>query len=457
VPRYAEMKRLGKSLLTWIPIAVKLGGTYRQWRSFLQKAERWPPERIRTWQTQRLRGIVRHAWDNCEGYRELYGKAGVTPNDIQDVADLHHLPCVTKQMLQNAVEAFSVSLRGRRYIATGGSTGIPLGFYVTRTNTQIENAFIHAGWRWTGWKPGRCTAVLRGAFVGSRAQLWEYDPYWRRLNLTSYHLAPEALPVYLEVLQRFRPDMLQAYPSACLLLADLLESCSRPVELPFQVIMLGSENLYDWQVEKFSRVFPRARLASWYGHTERTVLAPWCEHRRAFHCWPFYGLTEVLDEEGREVSEGEEGEIVGTSFHMMATPFIRYRTMDMAVKGPPRCTDCGRNFQILNHMLGRQQEVIVTAGGRYISMTAINMHDRIFDALKQFQFLQQEPGRVIFRYVAKHPPLPVDAEACIRHGLQRKLGEDMELLLQSVVEIPLTSRGKMCFLEQRLPIRYGDR
>jgi hypothetical protein len=84
------------------------------------------------------------------------------------------------------------------------------------------------------------------------------------------------------------------------------------------------------------------------------------------------------------------------------------------------------------------------------------MHDQIFDALRQFQFLQEEPGHVVFRYVAKHPPLSLDEECRIRQGLQIKLGEDMELLLQPASEIPLTARGKLRFLEQRLPIHYGD-
>jgi phenylacetate-CoA ligase len=454
---FSGMRQVTKNLLSWMPIDVKLGRTYREWRSFLWKAEYWSPEMIRSWQAQRLREIIRHAWDNCEGYRELYRKAGVTPDDIQDVDDVRHLPYVTKEMLQNDVEAFSAPLRSRQYMATGGSTGIPFGYYVTRRNFYIENAFMHAGWQRTGWKPGRYNAILRGSFVGSKAQLWEHDSYLRQLKMTSYYLTPETLPEYLEVLQRFQPETLQAYPSACLLLADLLEERGMPPELPFRFIMLGSENLYDWQIEKFSRAFPQARLFSWYGHSEMAVLAPWCEHRRAFHCWPFYGLTEVLDEQGREVSEGEEGEIVGTSFHGMATPFIRYRTMDIAVKGPPQCLDCGRNFPILNSIVGRLQEVIITEGGRYISMAAVNMHSRVFDKLRQFQFLQEEPGCVVFRYVAKHPPLSLEEETRIKRGLQIKLGDDVELLLQPVLEIPITSRGKLRFLEQRLPIRYGDR
>ena len=32
--------------------------------------------------------------------------------------------------------------------------GIPFGFHVTSESKHIENAFIHASWQWTGWKPG---------------------------------------------------------------------------------------------------------------------------------------------------------------------------------------------------------------------------------------------------------------------------------------------------------------
>jgi hypothetical protein len=68
------------------------------------------------------------------------------------------------------------------------------------------------------------------------------------------------------------------------------------------------------------------------------------------------GGNEVVGIEERPdpVPEGEEGEIVGTSFHVMATPFIRYRTMDIAVKGPPCCQDCGRRGHHCPHTAGAQ-------------------------------------------------------------------------------------------------------
>jgi phenylacetate-CoA ligase len=130
--------------------------------------------------------------------------------------------------------------------------------------------------------------------------------------------------------------VMQAYPSSLNLFCDLLHERGLQGAVSLDLILLGSENVYDWQLEKFAETFPRARLFAWYGHAEKAVLAPWCEQSRQFHAWPFYGLTEVLGADGEETAPGEEGEIVATSFHQRRTPFIRYRTMDRGIKGPGR-------------------------------------------------------------------------------------------------------------------------
>ena len=120
------------------------------------------------------------------------------------------------------------------------------------------------------------------------------------------------------------------------------------------------------------------------------VLAGFCEKEDTYHVLPFYGYAELIGKDGRIVTEsGQAGEIVGTSFIMSATPFVRYRTRDFAVLKGSECPACGRPYQIWERIEGRLQEFILTAAGRYISMTAINMHDDIFDHIKQFQFFQE--------------------------------------------------------------------
>ena len=445
-----------KPWLYWLPYGIKQGGEYRKWTRFLERAEGWTAERIERWQMERMRMVIRDAIENTEGYRELYRKAGVRPEDVRTPADVRRLPMITKQVLQENLDAFTVTRRGTKYMTTGGSTGIPFGFCVTRAAERREAAFIHAGWRRAGWNRHMRMAILRGAFIGSRDEIWKHDRFWGDLSLTSYYLTTRTLPIYVEMMERYHIEVLHAYPSSYLLFCDLLAESGLKLRPAPKLAMLGSENLYDWQLARYAEVLPDTRVFSWYGQAEMVVQAPWCGHSRRFHPWPFYGYTEVLDPKGSPVGEGEQGEIVGTSLHVRATPFIRYRTLDLALKGPDRCPDCLRPYPTLESVMGRLQEVIVTGSGRYLSMTMINFHDNIFDRLRQFQFLQDAPGTLLFRYVPKSPLSP-DEEERIRGGLMEKLGDDVELQMREADAIALTASGKLRFLDQRLPIKYGDR
>lgn len=444
-----------KRMLRILPEGLKHSQDYHRTARLLRQAERWTPQQLQAWQLAQLQATVRFAFERTEGYRELYSQAGVRPEDIRSLADIKHLPFTTKQLLQENVEAFSVALKRREYVTTGGSTGIPFGFYNTTDQHQIENAFVHDGWRRRGWRAGQPTAILRGAHVGNQQEFWQYDPYWRELKLSSYFLNASTLPAYIRTIQDHRARVLQAYPSALNMLCDLLKDAGFVGALTFDVILLASENIYDWQMEKVRRTFPAARVAGFYGHCEKAIYAPWCEHRDTYHVSPLYGLTEILDGRDDDVPCGAEGELVGTSFFNRATPFIRYRTMDRAVYAGPACDACGRPHPVLERIAGRSHEVIVTSTGRFISMTALNMHDDIFDDLRQFQFFQEVAGEVIFRCI---PKSPLDAPAIdkIRAGIEAKLGHDMILGIAIVDEISRTKAGKYRFLDQRLSIKYGD-
>ncbi len=445
-----------RKVASFIPYQARLGHHYRRWRDFLDNAQTWDREHILGWQFERIREMVRYAYENTEGYRELYRNVGATPDDIRTYEDFYRLPFVSKEMIRDNLQAFSnPNLRGM-YGTTGGSTGIPFGFYYSSTTRQVENAFMHSCWSWVGWKPGTKCAILRGGFIGTPDHVSDYDPYQRELRLSSYYLTADTLPHYLDAIRAAGIRTLQAYPSSLNLLCDLMRNAGASLAGHLDLVLLGSENVYDWQLEKFRAVLPNTRLFAWYGQAEQVTLAPWCEKSTRYHSRPFYAHTEIADEAGRAVGLHQEGEIIGTNFHNRLTPFIRYRTMDRAVFGGVTCPDCGRQFMLMDKITGRAQEVIVTAQGRYISMTAINMHDEIFDGIRQFQLRQSKRGHVVFTYVPASA-LGSDKLARIYAGLSAKLGRDVQLELREVDSIPRTKSGKFRFLLQELPIQYGDR
>ena len=69
---------------------------------YQKEIETASPEQIRAWQDERLVKTVRHVWDNVEFYRKRMEEAGVTPDDIQGVKDLHKLPFITKDDLRES-------------------------------------------------------------------------------------------------------------------------------------------------------------------------------------------------------------------------------------------------------------------------------------------------------------------------------------------------------------------
>jgi len=422
--------------------------TYKKWSQFLKDAEKWEAQKIQHWQLQRLKQIVSHAFNNTRGYNQLYREKNISPDDIHCLGDIKRLPFVTKQLIRDNLKDFSINKPGAKYVTTGGSTGIPFGFYSSQQLEQTELAFMHAGWSRFGFKPGLLSAVLRGGYVGSSDKPFRWDSYNQTFDISTYHLTSETLAQTLAALKGYKFHSLQAYPSCLNIFCKLLKDLGLPAP-HFDIICLGSENLYPWQLEIFKQTFPQAKFVSVYGHAEKTILGHWCEKSETIHSWPFYGLLEVLDQQGEPVEEGAEGEIVGTSLHGFNTPFVRYKTMDHAINGAKSCSHCGRSFHLLNQITGRAHEFIVSKEGRKVSMTAINMHDDLFDNIKAFQFYQKSPGLIEFHYIPK-ASLTESEKAKITEGLRTKIGEDFKLSLKPVESIKRSPSGKYSFLKTEI-------
>jgi phenylacetate-CoA ligase len=178
----------------------------------------------------------------------------------------------------------------------------------------------------------------------------------------------------------------------------------------------------------------------WYGHSERVVLAAQSLTSNHLHFWPTYGFVEF----GEPDAEGNR-EIIGTSFHNHVMPLIRYRTGDYA-----RLADEEHaGWPAVSEVVGRDYEFLVSATGRRISLTAINMHDRIFDDLLAVQFFQQHEGAVECRF-QPGPQWQTSREAAMHAGLLKKLGDDFTLTLREVPEVEKTSAGKHKWLVTKI-------
>jgi len=109
-------------------------------RALISPAEAMPPDRLRTLQNERLRAVVRRAYETVEVYRRKWDGAGVSPEDIRSVEDLPKLPFITKDDFRDAYPfgMFSAPLSEIVEIhASSGTTGKPTVVGYTRADIEI--------------------------------------------------------------------------------------------------------------------------------------------------------------------------------------------------------------------------------------------------------------------------------------------------------------------------------
>ena len=131
-------------------------------------------------------------------------------------------------------------------------------------------------------------------------------------------------------------------------------------------------------------------------------------------------------------------------------PFIRYRTGDWATYLGDRCRECGREHAIIRDIRGhRIQEVLIAADGSEISWTALNMHDDTFLRVRQFQFIQEKPGKAVLRVIPAAGFSQEDS-ARIQKNLGYKLDGRITFDIKLVDSIELSPRGKAIYVDQRI-------
>ena len=429
---------------------------YRRTYTLLKRSRRWSPEELAAYQAQALSHLLDHAYRNVPYYRRVFRERGLVPEDIQTPKDLDLLPFLTREDLQANLpdlKAENYPDSAFEYVTTGGSTGIPVGFYYEKGVSRArEWAFMKTQWDRVGYRfTDRC-AVLRGYIVGSARDgvFWKKALLGRWLLMSSHQMTEETLPAYIDRIQRFKPRFIQAYPSIAVILARYMREHGVEPFPTVKAVLCGSENLYPWQRNLLEEAFG-CRVFSWYGNSEQTVLAGECEESTRYHIFPEYGIVELIGRDGRPVEEpGAMGEVVTTSLVNPICPLIRYRTMDVAVLGETPCT-CGRAYSVLERVEGRLQEFIVTKDHRFISMTAVNMHSDVFDNVAQFQFYQRREGEVLMKLVRKPGYTDRDTERILRE-LDKKFEGGVDVTIRFVETIPRTRRGKYQFLIQDLPL-----
>ncbi|HRR90438.1 MAG TPA: phenylacetate--CoA ligase, partial [Eubacteriales bacterium] len=93
-----------------------------------KEIETMPRSEMEALQSERLRRIVKYAYENVKLYRDKFDKAGIKPSDIKSIADLDKIPFTEKSDFRDNYPYGMVAVpmeRTARVHASSGTSGKP--------------------------------------------------------------------------------------------------------------------------------------------------------------------------------------------------------------------------------------------------------------------------------------------------------------------------------------------
>jgi phenylacetate-CoA ligase len=420
------------------------GPAYNRVVKGLLESQFWPRARLQSYADERVRNIVRVAYENSSFYRQLMTNARLTPRDIQSTQDLVKLPVITNETVRNSGMRLLTApspLPDWSHGHTSGTTGSPLSLYYDRATCVINDA---VDWRqkvWGGMEESDWIGVFLGRVIVAPQQ--RRPPFWRtnwvnrQVWFSSFHLNEENLGHYVREIERRRIRFLEGYPSTLFILAQYV--VNRGISLPLDAVFCSSETLHQVQRDTIQIAFGCTPF-DFYGHAERTIFATECENHEGKHVAEEYGYTEIVDEAGVAVGDGEFGYLTGTSLHNAAMPLIRYRTGDLSAIRREPCA-CGRTLMRIESVATKAEDIVVTPDGRMISPSILTHPFKPFPQIRKSQLIQTRLDHVLvkivpsFEFTATHKQL-------LTSELATRLGPGIEIEIQMVDAIPNEPSGK---------------
>jgi len=399
---------------------------------------------------------VRNAYENVPYYHNIWDERGIRIKELKSIDDIVHLPFIDKTVVrENGDEMISKSIDKKSliHLSTSGSTGAPLHLYQDRDIIMREWAYTNYIWSRVGYKPNSSRLVLRGKVFREQklhGKNWQWDAFKRELSCNIFDMTEENLALYCRMIERYKPEFIHGYMSAIMILCKYIEK--HCLKHHFTAVLATSETVYQDQREYVEKVL-NTRLFSFYGHTERLVIAAECEKSTDYHVEPFYGYAEIIDKNGNIITDaGIQGELVATGFMNKSMPLIRYKTGDIAEWSEDGKCSCGRCHRRILRVAGRSKyDLLIKANGSVVSMTALNMHSDVYRNVMKSQFYQDTPGKVELRIVPTREYSQSDSDEIIRQ-LQEKLGPEMDITVILKNDIPLNKNGKAKIVDQRISL-----
>lgn len=332
---------------------------------FDKKHETMSVEEMRALQLERLRHIVRYAYDHVPFYKKKYDEAGFDPDSIRTLDDIRRIPFTVKSDLRDNYPYGLISTSKKnlmRIHASSGTSGKPTVVCYTKKDMKI----------WT-----ECCARLAAAAGVRKSDIVQISfGYGLFTGALGMHQGCERLGAAIipasagnterqvMLLKDLQATVLVCTPSYALYIGEMIEKLGYDIkDFKLRLGLFGSEASTEEMHREIARklnIFTNDN----YGLSE--IIGPGvsgeCSEKCGMHINEDHFYPEVLDPETFEpVPDGTYGELVLTTLTKEGMPVIRYRTKDITTLDHTPCK-CGRTTVRMAKLRGRTDDMLIIRG-----------------------------------------------------------------------------------------------
>ena len=289
---------------------------------------------------------------------------GIDVENIRTQEEFEKLPFTDKADLREAYPLGLAAVPEKdivRIHSSSGTTGTPVVIPYTKKDVEDWAIIFERCYAMAGVTDKDRIHITPGyglwtAGIGFQAGC-------ERLGAMAIPMGPGNTEKQLRMMEDLKSTVLCATSSYALLLAEEIKKRGIRDRLCLRKGIIGSERWGDKMRQAIANELG-VDFYDIYGLTE--IYGPGigisCDYRNGIHMWDDYIYFEIIDPKtGKNLPDGEVGELVITTLKKEGAPLIRYRTHDLTRIIPGECP-CGSRFPRIDIIVGRTDDMIKVKG-----------------------------------------------------------------------------------------------
>ncbi len=413
------------------------------WNSELETIDR---KSLQELQLARLNRALEAA-SRTSYYKKFFEDAGVDVSKVKTLEHLQDLPFTVKNDLRLSYPDGMVAVPKRdivRMHASSGTTGKSTVIYYTRHDLDEWAGIVARGIVATGTTADDVFQNMMG-----------YGLFTGGLGL---HYGAEKVGCFvipassgntlkqIQFFQDFGTTVIHITPSYSLHLVEVIrEQGIDPHSLTLKKAYLGAEPYSEATRDRIQDLYGIQAYNS-YGLSEMNGpgVAFECIHKNGMHLWEDFYIAEIIDPvTGKQLPDGEEGELVLTHINREAMPVIRYRTRDLTRFIPGPCP-CGRTHRRIERIKGRTDDMMILGGVNVFPSQIETVLMNTPEVGNNYQLILERVSNLDKLHIR------VELNSSMFHGdlkeldaLRKKIGEQLRALITINPRIELLEPGSL--------------